>query len=249
MPSNGKDAEELKQLRHENLCLEERLRRCRQFAQMAAHALKTPLISMHGYADILNEEYTAALDPEGRVLLQRLGYLIDVALGVVSSVHEYSIVQDVCERKNSVRVGEVVAGAINLNRRLIDEVGAEIVVPADLPTVWADRDLLGLAFSHLLANAAEAVRTRRRPRIEIRWQQEPGRYRFEIRDNGVGIARRELRTIFEPYRRLTPRPGAGLGLSIVKRIIEKHGGEIGVESRKGQGAAFWFTLPSTTKKD
>jgi signal transduction histidine kinase len=245
-PCNGPVTDEAYQLRQENFRLAERLRRCRQFAQMAAHALKSPLISMHGYSDILNQEYAHTLEPEGRELLARLAYLVEAAIDTVSSVHEYSVIEIVEQRRERVPVAEAVAWAIDFNRRLLEEAGVEVVVSPNLPVVHADRALLGLVFSHLLANAAEAVRTRRSPRIEIRWHDEGEWVRLKVCDNGIGIARRDQKTIFEPFRRFVPRPSAGLGLSICKRIVESHGGEIGVESRKGKGATFWFTLPKAS---
>lgn len=230
--------------REQILRLTERLERCRRSTQTGAHALKSPLISMHGYIGILNQEYRDFLDAEGRDLLSRLEYLVDVALNVVSAVHEYSILDDVTARWRHVSVGELIPAVVETHRPKIEKVGVKILLPEEYPVVTGDPELLVLVFSHLLSNAIDAVHGRRRPRIEIQWRREDGQIRFEVIDNGIGIARRDQKAIFEPYQRLKPAPSAGLGLTIARRIIETHGGSIGVLSRKGRGATFWFTLPS-----
>jgi signal transduction histidine kinase len=103
-------------------------------------------------------------------------------------------------------------------------------------------------FSNLLSNALKFIEPDRPPKIEIGCEELPRHYRFTVQDNGIGIAPAHYRRIFEIFKRLHTRedyPGTGAGLTIVKKIVESHGGQIGVESEPGKGSVFWFTIPKT----
>jgi signal transduction histidine kinase len=103
-------------------------------------------------------------------------------------------------------------------------------------------------FSNLLSNALKFTAANRPVEIGIGCEVLPRHYRFTVRDNGIGIAPEHYTRIFEIFKRLHTRedyPGTGAGLTIVKKIVESHGGHIGVESILGEGTTFWFTIPKT----
>jgi signal transduction histidine kinase len=103
-------------------------------------------------------------------------------------------------------------------------------------------------FSHLVSNALKFM-DGKAPVITIGCEDDPERYRITIRDNGIGIAPEHHHRIFELFKRLHTRatyPGTGAGLTFVKRIVETHGGQIGVESKLGEGSTFFFTIPKTS---
>jgi len=121
------------------------------------------------------------------------------------------------------------------------------VLPDDLPTVSASPTRLRQVFSNLISNAIKFAREGVDPRVEVLWKEGAGEYRFLVKDNGIGIPEEHREGIFELFGRLKEKdvPGSGVGLAIVKRIVEAHGGEVGVEGAAGGGSAFWFTLPKT----
>jgi signal transduction histidine kinase len=102
-------------------------------------------------------------------------------------------------------------------------------------------------FGNLLSNALKFT-AGSAPLVTIGCEELPRSYRFSVRDNGIGIAPEHYGRIFEIFKRLHTReeyPGTGAGLTIVKKIVESHGGEVGVESTPGEGSTFWFTVPKT----
>ena len=114
-----------------------------------------------------------------------------------------------------------------------------------LPIVTADRVQLVQLFQNLIGNAIKFCKDRA-PRVRVEARLEDHRWRFSVSDNGIGIAPEYRGQLFVIFKRLHTRrefPGTGIGLAICKRIIERHGGDIGIESAPGGGSVFWFTLP------
>ena len=139
-------------------------------------------------------------------------------------------------------------------RRSIDSSGAQIESD-ELPTVWGDRTQLTSLFQNLLGNALKYRKPDEPPRIQITVQpDESGTqpWQIAIRDNGIGIRADHLEQIFQIFRRLhtdKTYPGTGIGLALCRRIVERHGGRIWVESEGDKGSAFFFTLPREAPDD
>lgn len=124
---------------------------------------------------------------------------------------------------------------------------AAVVGHATLPKVQGSWEHITTLFREILANAL-AYRSAAAPHIEIEVSDDAGRWKFAVKDNGVGIEQKYWEKIFLPFQRLHTRPhGAGLGLAICKKIVEGHGGTIGVKSVPGSGSTFFFTLPGKTE--
>jgi signal transduction histidine kinase len=121
---------------------------------------------------------------------------------------------------------------------------AQVVVAGGLPEVEGDRVLLDRVVENLLSNAVKFVPPGRTPRVRVRSAVEGRRARLEVEDNGVGIESGQLPGLFEAFERLHPGrfPGTGVGLTIVKRAMDRLGGEVGVQSRPGEGSVFWVVL-------
>jgi signal transduction histidine kinase len=127
----------------------------------------------------------------------------------------------------------------------LEQVGAEFVVKGPLPAVRADRDRIRQVFVNLIDNTLK-FRSEDRPlRIEVGCQKQEGFYRFHVADNGIGITPQYHEKMFVPFQQLDPKAeGMGIGLALVKKIVEHHGGRTWMESKEAQGASFYFTLPT-----
>ena len=132
----------------------------------------------------------------------------------------------------------------------LEEARAEFVAQEPLPTLRADRGRIHQVFVNLIDNAVKFRSAERALRIEVGCRQESGFWCFHVADNGIGIAPQYHEQIFTPFRKLHPEiEGVGIGLAIVKKILEHHGGPVWVESEAGKGSTFYFTIPRVDNRD
>jgi signal transduction histidine kinase len=222
-----------------------RNRELESFVYMASHDLRTPLTSIEGFTRLLEESYADRLDADGREFLQRVQENAAHMTALVEDLLELSRVTSNQEPKGTVTVAEVIAQVCEELQQAIAESGAEITVPDDLPVVHASPTRLRQVFTNLISNGIKFSRDGVAPRVAIGWERTPEGHRFSVQDNGIGIAHEQRGQVFEIFSRLKDKDvsGTGIGLAIVKRIVESHGGEVGVESTPGEGSTFWFTVP------
>jgi light-regulated signal transduction histidine kinase (bacteriophytochrome) len=148
-----------------------------------------------------------------------------------------------------VNLGEVFAAAMANLRICVEESGAQVEA-GGLPVVKGDPRQLTQLFQNLIGNAAKFRKPGEAPRVEVQAEREGDFWRVSVRDNGIGLDPRFSERVFTIFQRLHTREeyeGTGLGLAICKKIVERHGGRIWVESREGEGATFFFTLPAADK--
>jgi light-regulated signal transduction histidine kinase (bacteriophytochrome) len=216
------------------------------FTYIASHDLREPLRGIRNYAGMLREDHAAQLDEEGMGLLDTLTRLTSRMDGLVESLFEYSRVGRMEMEVVPTDLGEVLDDVLHSLAHQVKEAGVEIRVPRPLPTLPCDAVRVGQVFQNLVHNA---IKYNDRPGawVEIGWRQEPGGpAALYVRDNGIGIAEQHHEVIFRLYKRLHPRDrfggGTGVGLTIVRRIVERHGGRIWLESAPESGTTFFFTL-------
>ncbi len=230
------------------------------FAYIVSHDLKEPLRGIHNYAAFLVEDYSAQLDADGSAKLATLVRLSQRMETLINSLLYYSRVGHSEFHVVPVDVNTLLAEALDVLQVQIEQAGVELRVPAPLPVVSGDRERLGEVLSNLISNALK-YRHASAPWIEIgalAAEQAPQALERDfcvlyVRDNGIGIDQRHHETIFRIFKRLHARNaqggGTGVGLTIVKRIIERHGGTIWLESQPEQGTTFFFTLPTAQAVD
>jgi signal transduction histidine kinase len=218
-----------------------------QFAYIASHDLQEPLRMVVGYVQLLEKRLGGRLDADTR---EFMGYAVDGALRMQSLIEDilaYSRVSSQAQPPAPVDSAAALQEALDRLASRIAETGAEIS-SQDLPLVMADQAQLVQLFQNLLSNAIKFCRDRA-PRVRVEAVQAAGRWRFTVTDNGIGIEPEYRAKLFVIFKRLHGRrefPGTGIGLAICKRIIERHGGEIGIDSASDGGSVFWFTLDAAT---
>ncbi|MBF0334816.1 MAG: hypothetical protein HQL40_14415, partial [Alphaproteobacteria bacterium] len=220
-----------------------------QFAFAASHDLQEPLRMIAIYVQLLERRYGEKLDDTARDYLH---FAVEGATriqGQIADLLAYSLVDRSAEPPRAVDARQVVGRVIEAARDTIEESGARIEVDP-LPLVWAEPSQLELLFRHLLGNALLYRRPGVRPEIRVTAQRSGHDRVFAVSDNGIGIDSDYHERIFMIFQRLHTRDrfaGSGMGLAICKRIVERHGGRIWIESQSGRGATFFFTLPEAVE--
>jgi PAS domain S-box-containing protein len=215
-----------------------------QFAYVASHDLQEPLRAVGGFVTLLQQRYRGRLDERADSYIGAAVDGVTRMQALINGLLEYSRVGT----RGNVSVPAPADDALQEARAnlqtLIQESGA--VITADpLPVVPADAVQLTHVFQNLIANAIK-FRAERAPEIQVGARRQDAAWLFWVRDNGIGIDPQYRERIFMIFQRLHTRtqyPGTGIGLAICKRIVERHGGKIWVESQPGQGSTFYFTLP------
>ncbi len=237
----------LRKARADLSALTERLtrgnRELRSFAYVASHDLRAPLRALANYSRFLREDCSGQLDEAGRAHLERIERNARHMDALVAGLLEYSRIGRVQLTHEWVSLGEILERAI---RSLKLREQADVTLPADLPAIWGARPRLEQIFLHLLGNAVKFRREGVRLRVEIECMARGDAWELAVRDNGIGIAPEDVERIFGLFQRVHPREryeGTGVGLPIVKRVVEEHGGRLRVESTPGEGSVFRFTVP------
>jgi light-regulated signal transduction histidine kinase (bacteriophytochrome) len=220
-----------------------------QFAYAASHDLKEPLRTITTCLQLVRRNYS------GQVLGKEAGELMDGAVAgaqrmnaLVEALLEYSQAGEVAESAiEPVRVDQVVGDAIADLQSAITETGATVSI-GQLPEVTANPLHLGRIFQNLISNALK-YRSDQSPRIAVSASENGIGWIFTVEDNGIGIQPEYHAQIFGISKRLhgIEYPGTGIGLAICKKIVDRHGGSIWVESEVGKGSRFSFTLPRTAR--
>jgi signal transduction histidine kinase len=235
-------------VRNRTAALEAANRELESFSYSVSHDLRAPLRAIDGYARMLEEDYAGRLDAEGRRLIEvvrgnasKMGQLIDDLLAFSRLGRQELLKQRI----------DMTALAREVVQELAPGPRARIEL-ADLPAAAADRALLKQAWLNLVGNALKYSAKRPDPCIELGARREAQATVYWIRDNGVGFDMRYAEKLFGVFQRLHSSeefPGTGVGLAIVQRVVQRHGGRVWAEGRPGEGATFYFSLPNADEAD
>lgn len=220
-----------------------------RFAYVASHDLQEPLRTIASYVQLLERRYGERLDADGR---EFMGFIVDGARRMQRMVDDLLTLSRVGSHG-----GDLVPTSIDaaLDRSLADleaalRTSAATVTRSSLPMVRGDERQLQQLFSNLIGNAVKFSGSQP-PRIEIDARREGALWNFSVRDHGIGIEPQYSERIFVIFQRLHAReeyPGTGIGLALCKKIVERHGGRIWVDSQQGEGSTFHFTLLAATQE-
>lgn len=217
------------------------------FVYTVSHDLKTPIVTIEGFIGALWEDFSDRISETG---VQYLRYMSDAARKMellINDLLNLSRIGRLEEKKTEFSMEILVQDAIDTLLPQIRELGISVNIQKDLPAIYAVRKRMGQAAYNLLSNAIKYIGSKNPdPRIDIGCTQQGSEQVFWIRDNGIGIDPRYFEKIFQIFERLPSAKsigeGTGVGLAIVKRIIEHHGGRIWLESEPGDGTTFYFTI-------
>jgi len=214
-----------------------------QFAYVASHDLQEPLRMVASYTQLLARRYQGKLDKDADEFIE---FAVDGAKRMQSLINDLLAYSRVGTKGGELRPtdAEAALSSALVNVRAAIEDSGAMIRHSPLPTVYADPVQLVQVFQNLLGNAIK-FRNNRPPEIDVACEETPADWSFSVRDNGIGIDPKYADRIFQVFQRLHTKkdyPGTGIGLAICKKIAERHGGRIWVESQPGQGATFHFTI-------
>jgi signal transduction histidine kinase len=218
------------------------------FTYTVAHDLRAPLRAMHGFSQLLLDEYQdKPLDAEGKNTIRRImeaSRRMDV---LIQDLLAYSQLSREAVHVESIELDPILEGVLRDLAPDLDRSGASVKVEGPLPSVPAARATLPRVLTNLISNALKFVPPGVKPMIRIRAERRDGRPRLWVEDNGIGIASEFHTRIFRVFERLNKTehyPGTGIGLAIVARAMERMGGRVGLESESGHGSRFWIEFPT-----
>jgi len=216
-----------------------------QFAYVASHDLQEPLRTINSYVQLLAERYKGKLDKDANEFID---FAVDGSHRMrmlINSLLEYSRVNKV-KPFEWIYPEKIIRSILQDMKDQVEESGATIEYD-NLPKIFGDSVLIGQLFQNLIGNALK-FRDGKEPEIKISGIAKENEYLFSVEDNGIGIKKEYADKIFVIFQRLNSRdkyPGTGIGLSICKKIVERHGGKIWVEPKPGGGSIFYFTIKTT----
>ncbi len=240
----------VQELRSATAQLEHSNRELKQYAFIASHDLQEPLRAIISYTQLLQNRYAPMLTEKEK---QFAKFIIDASKRMKQLVNDllaYSAVDSERLAPAAADLNEILGHVRENLRDLIERANAELVVEP-LPVVRCHPARIATVFQNLISNAIK-YRGAEPPRVSVGAVREAGHWRFHVRDNGIGIDPQFFERIFVIFQRLHGREdydgGTGIGLAICKKLVERQGGRISVESTPGKGSTFYFTLPDTMEE-
>jgi signal transduction histidine kinase len=218
------------------------------FVYNVSHDLKSPVVSLQGFSSLLMKDYEDRLDENGRMYIERIQKNSERMATLIDNLLELSRIGRIEGQKEMVSISDVIWDVADELASQLEERGTRLIVKDEMPVVRCDRTRMGQVFANLISNASKFMgEDNEDPTVEVGYDDAPGYHTFYVRDNGIGIDKEYHGKIFQIFQRLDDieTEGTGVGLAIVKKIIESFGGEIWVDSAKGKGTTMYFTLPES----
>jgi signal transduction histidine kinase len=219
-----------------------------RFASIAAHELQEPVRTMEGHALLLREDFAGKLGAGGDELVDAVAQAAGRLRTLIEDLLSFSRLEGREPRRERVRADDLLDRALENLADAVAESGAE-VTRSSLPEIEVDPPQVVQVFQNLVANAIK-FHGPEPPQVHVWATPGAGEWTFSVHDNGIGVDPAEAESIFSMFVRLHPEvPGSGIGLALCRKIVERHGGRIWVESAPGRGSTFSFSLPAAVDSD
>lgn len=218
----------------------------RQFAYVASHDLQEPLRMVVSYLQLIDDRYISKMDDEAR---EFIGFAVDGAKrmkSLIEALLAYSRVETKEQHFTRVDTQQTLDEVLKLIKISIEERNAVITIDEKMPQIQANEPMMIQLFQNLISNGIK-YQKENQPEVHISAARKGGEWEFSVRDNGIGIAPKDLERIFIIFQRLhtgQQYPGTGIGLAVCKKVVEHHNGRIWAESTVDVGTTFYFTIPA-----
>jgi len=230
--------------------LQQRNQEMEQFVYTVSHDLRSPLVTTMGFVSFLKEDIAEGNLTEVDDALSRIEKANLRMQQLINDLLQLSRAGRMELNLEAFNVGSVLTGVLDYVSQIAEEKGVRIEISDDFPVITADRNRLHQVFENLLTNAVKYGIGAPDPCVRVFWRDMGDEIYICVQDNGPGIAPEYHKKVFGLFQRLnTTEPGTGVGLAIVSRIAELHGGKAWVESEPGEGASFWVSLPKVAKQE
>jgi len=242
-----KQAELIQELKSTNKKMESINQELKDFAYIISHDLKAPLRGIKTLADWISTDYRDKLDDNGREQIDLLVARVARMHNLIDGVLQYSRVGRVSEEKTRVNLNQLVPEVIDM---VAPPQNITITIEDELPVVECEQTRILQVFENLLSNAIKYM-DKPQGQIKVGCLEEDGFWKFSVADNGPGIEEKHFERIFRIFQTLSPRDefeSTGVGLTVIKKIVELYGGRIWVESEVGRGSTFFFTFRKQEKE-
>lgn len=216
------------------------------FAYVASHDLQEPLRMVTSFTQLLEKRYKNKLDKDADEFIE---FILDGATRMQSLINDLLQYSRVGTRGKPFKLTdfESVFGQSLVNLKIAIDENNAIITHDPLPTLMADSTQMTEVFQNLISNAIK-FRSKKSPQVHVSALKKRNEWVFSVRDNGIGIAPEFFDKLFIIFQRLHSRseyPGTGIGLAVCKKIVERHGGKIWVESEPDKGSTFYFSIPDS----
>ena len=215
------------------------------FVYTISHDLRAPIVSVQGFSSILLADFQDKLDDTGKRYLARIQANVKQMEILIDDLLEFSRIGRAAGAFEDGPSVEIIKDVLDVLGPQLKKRGIKVNVRGNLPVIHCDRNRIFQVFENLIQNSIKYMGDAESPVIEVGCKETAGFHEFYVKDNGIGIEPEYHQRIFQIFQRLkeVDAKGTGIGLAIVERIAEVHGGSVRVESERGKGAAFYFTLP------
>jgi signal transduction histidine kinase len=227
--------------------LQETIQSLDGFCYSIAHDLRAPLRALGGFSNELFKDYNEMLDDAGKDYLRRIRSAAARMDQLILDLLKFGRLNTADLPAQTVKLEEIIRTAMAPLEEEIKSKHAQITIKAPLLTVRANSVMVEQVVGNLIANALKFVPRNIEPRVDIWTEQHDGMVRLSIQDNGIGIKPDHVKKLFQPFVRLvngSDYPGTGIGLAIVRKGVERMGGQVGLISKPKEGSCFWIQLPN-----
>lgn len=229
-------------LSQKNKELEDANKELDHFVHLASHDLRSPVIGISNFVSLLEKACKDKLDEKEYELLLKIKNATARMSDLIDKIITLTKISTIKNTFEFVDMNEVINTVKDVYEFELKKYNGELIIAQNLPCIECDKTKIGEVFFNLVGNAIKYSSKKENPKIEIGYSSDDEFHQFYVRDNGIGIDHKKIFDLFSLLHTSSEYTGSGIGLSIVKKVIEDHGGTIWLESEEGKGTTFYFSL-------